>query len=149
MDETPRKRSKRVPKPPDWMSDETAEEWSSIAGYLTRKNQLTKENTALLEVYCETYCNWKRIARILIKADVISWKRDSEGRCVDFKASPMLYPFEQFGRTVWKYARELGLYEPEVQRKQSDGEEPEATDEEIMKELLEREFPYNEKNPSP
>lgn len=111
MHDEQRKRAKKTLPPPEWMNEEATEVWKKLSKHLTRTGKLTKENSHLLEIYCVTYCQWRKIAEVLMNSSVILFKKDEYGRAVDCKTAPLLYPFEQYGRTLCKYARDLGLTE--------------------------------------
>jgi P27 family predicted phage terminase small subunit len=99
------------PKQPDHLCDDAKKEWRRIIPLLEQRGTLSKADSAVLAVYCETHARWLQAKRevathgLMIAVTVL----DSSGEQVTTrKPNPALKIAETCERSLRSFLREFG-----------------------------------------
>jgi P27 family predicted phage terminase small subunit len=100
------------PKQPDHLSEAAKKEWRRIIPLLEQRGTLSKADSAVLALYCETHARWLQAKQevathgLMIEATVL----DSAGEQVTTrKANPALKVAENTERSLRAFLREFGM----------------------------------------
>lgn len=100
------------PKMPDHLSDNAKKEWRRIVSLLEQRGTLSKADSAVLALYCETHARWLQAKQevathgLMIEATVL----DSAGEQVTTrKPNPALKVAENAERGLRGYLKEFGM----------------------------------------
>jgi len=100
------------PKQPDHLSEEAKREWRRLIPLLEQRGTLSKADSAVLALYCETHARWLQAKRevaengLMIESTVL----DSSGEQVTSrKPNPALKVAENAERSLRGYLKEFGM----------------------------------------
>lgn len=97
---------------PEHLSDEAKTEWRRITRLLEQRGTLSKADSSVLELYCETYSRWLQAKRDVAEHGIIvsTTVLDRNGEQVtNRKQNPALRIAENAERSLRTFLREFGM----------------------------------------
>jgi len=100
------------PSPPSHLSPYAVEEWQRIGPELHRLHLLTNIDTAMFEVYCESYAQWRVAVELIEKCavdDPVTRGLLVRGAVADKVQNPLLIVARKAAEAMVAFAGEFGL----------------------------------------
>jgi len=119
------------PKQPDHLSEDAKKEWRRIVPLLEQRGTLSKADSAVLALYCETHSRWLQAKRDVAEHGIIvqTTVLDRSGEQVTTrKQNPALKIAENAERSLRAFLREFGMTPAARERVKPTKPAKEATD---------------------
>lgn len=115
------KKSKRLPSPPDELSDAAKKEWRRTGKMLFDAGLVTDVDVAQLAIYCAAYAQWLQATETLAKTPMLVKTKNG-----DLKANPLLKIAREAAFQTSRALVEFGMSPSSRSRVKGDPKEEEA-----------------------